>query len=100
MLNHTVTPRMTRHALERCQEMGIPARLAKGIYRRPAIVRTATRKGEPSRWPRFLIVSDVFPDYAIIVDDRPDGPWVVTVVFRTHEAYTRNGSTYTPKKGK
>lgn len=96
-MDHSLTPRMTRHALERCQEMGIPARLAKAIYRKADVVRPAKRRGEPSRFPRVMCVSDLFPDYAVVIEDRPTGPWVITVVFRTTDDYTRQGTTYTRK---
>ena len=89
---------MTRHALERCKEMGIPARLAKGIYRRADVTRPANRKGDTNRWPRVMCVSDSFPGYAVVVEDRPTGPWVITVVFRTTETYDRQGHTYKPRK--
>lgn len=96
-MDHSVTPRMTRHALDRCQEMGIPARLAKAIYRKADVVRPAKRRGKPSRWPRVMCVSDLFPDYAVVIEDRPTGPWVITVVFRTTQEYDRQGQTYAPK---
>lgn len=96
-MDHTITPRMTRHALDRCHEMGLQAKVAKAIFRTPAIVRPATRRGEPSRFPRCMVTSDRFPGYAIVVEDRPTGPWVVTVVFRTTETYDRQGTTYTPR---
>lgn len=95
MLDHSLTPRMTRHALERCQEMGIPARLAKGIYRRPSVVRPAPKDGREG----WIITSDLFPGYAIVVALGRDGyPTVVTVVFHTTEDYTRQGGTYTTKE--
>jgi hypothetical protein len=94
MLDHSLTPRMTRHALERCQEMGIPARLAKGIYRRPAVVRPAPKDGRDG----WIVVSDLFPDYAVVVFLGRDGyPTIATVVFRTTEDYARKGTTYTTK---
>lgn len=97
-MDHSITPRMTRHALERCQEMGLRAKVAKAIYRTPAITRPTLRKGEPSQFPRVMVISDNWPEYAIVVEDRPTGPWVITVVFRTTETYDRNGTTYTPRK--
>lgn len=98
MLDHTLTPRMTRHALERCQEMGIPARVAKGIYRRPSVVRPSqSQNGRPGT----MVTSDLFPGYAVIIADAYDGhPVVVTVVFHTTETYTRQGATFTTKEGK
>jgi len=97
-MNHDQTPKMTRHALERCQEMGIPARLAKGIFRRPAVVRPANQAGRPTRWDRYMVTSDLFPDYAVVVEDRDGVVWVVTVVFRTTEVYDRDGHTFRPRQ--
>lgn len=97
-MDHSLTPRMTRHALERCQEMGIPARLAKAIWR-----KATTTYPSPSRNGRegLVVSSDLFPEYAIIVAPAHDGhPTVVTVVFRTQDDYTRQGETYTRKDEK
>lgn len=95
-MDHNLTPRLTRHALARCQEMGIRTKVAKAIYRTPAIVRPAATPGglHLHQYPRSMVTSDRWPAYAIVVEDRPTGPWVVTVVFRTQETYTRQGTTY------
>lgn len=95
--DHALTPRMTRHALARCQEMGVPARLAKAIYRRASIARPSrSRDGRPAT----LMVSDDFPGYAVVIAPAYDGhPIVVTVVFQTYDQYDRNGTTYNPRKG-
>lgn len=93
--DHSLTPRMTRHALARCQEMGIPARLAKAIYRKASLTRPS--RSQDGR-TATLMVSDLFPGYAIVVAPAYDGhPQVVTVVFQTYDKYDRQGTTYKRK---
>lgn len=97
-MDHSLTPRMSRHALARCQEMGIPARLAKAIWRRPSVVRPS--RSQDGR-EATLVTSADFPGYAIVVAPAHDGhPLVVTVVFQTYDQYDRQGTTYTTKEGK
>lgn len=97
-MDHAVTPRMTRHALARCQEMGIPARLAKAIWRKAT--QTYPSRSQDGR-DGLVVSSELFPGYAIIVAPAYDGhPTVVTVVFRTQDDYTRQGETYTRKDEK
>lgn len=93
-MDHSLTPRMTRHALERCKEMGIPARLAKGIWRKADTTYPSPKDGREA----VMAFSSLFPGYAIVVAPARDGhPQVVTVVFRTTDTYERNGATYTTK---
>ena len=94
-MDHSLTPRMTRHALARCQERGIPARVAKAIYRKASLTRPS--RGQDGR-PATLVASDQFPGYAIIVAPGYDGhPIVVTVVFQTYDQYERQGRSYAKK---
>ena len=94
-MDHNLTPRMTRHALARCQEMGIPARLAKAIWRKADTTYPSPKDGKEG----VVAFSSLFPGYAIVVAPAYDGhPQVVTVVFRTTETYDRKGATYAPRK--
>lgn len=98
MLDHNRTPRMSRHALERCKEMGIPAKAAKAIFRNPAVVRPSA-KGHPDKGhPVYIVTSDLSPLYAIVVADEPGRALVLTVVFRTSATYVRDGATYRVEK--
>lgn len=94
-MDHSLTPRMTRHALARCQEMGIPARLAKGVWRKATTVYPSPKDGKD----HLIAKSTLFPGYAIVVAEAYDGhPVVVTVVFDEQGDYDRQGATYTTKK--
>lgn len=95
-MDHDLTPRMTRHALERCQEMGIPARLAKAIWRKATMTYPSRSKDGREG---LIATSDLFPGYAIVVAPAYDGhPTVITVVFREYEQYDRQGDTYATRK--
>jgi hypothetical protein len=95
-MDHNLTPRMTRHALARCQEMGIPTKVAKAIWR--TATTTYPSNSQDGR-PGVIASSELFPGYAIVVAEGYDGhPTVVTVVFRTTDTYDRNGGTYTARK--
>lgn len=96
MLDHNRTPRLTRHARVRCKEMGISTKVAKAIYRHPAVCRVTNDR--PATDDLYLVTSDLHPVYAIVVTDGPSGPTVVTVVFRTAQTYVRDGSTYRIEK--
>lgn len=94
-MDHSLTPRMTRHALARCQEMGIPARLAKGIWRRATTTYPSPKDGRSA----LIAKSKDFPGYAIVVAEGYDGhPTVLTVVFDERDQYDRQGGTYTTRK--
>lgn len=84
------TPVMSRHARERCAEMGISTKVAKRIAARPSL----TYGGNPGT-PSRVHVSDEHPEYAVVVGPPPSPgarPVVVTVLFREHQDYVRNGA--------
>jgi hypothetical protein len=94
-MDHNLTPRMTRHALARCQEMGIPARLAKAIWRKATMTYPSPKDGKT----HLVAKSALVPGYAIVVAEAHDGhPVVVSVVFDEQADYRRNGGTYTTKE--
>lgn len=85
------TPKMTRHALERCQEMGISSKVAKRIVRHATLVRPGNRITRDA----YVATSDGDPLYAVVFYPG-DPPVIVTVLFRTYETYARRGATFDP----
>lgn len=85
MHDYPATPIMTRHARDRCLEMGISTKVAKTIIRKASVVRLCLDGA--------IAVSDEYPDYAVIYDPA-DIPVVISVVFRTMVQYERDGATY------
>lgn len=88
-----LTPVMTRHARDRCAEMGISTKVAKLIHRtRDATYPgSVTKTGEQS----YIAMSDHEPDYVIAYLPKDHGPDVIlTVLFKTTELYERAGETY------
>lgn len=96
-MDHTLTPKMSRHALDRCREMGIVTKVAKAIYRHPCVTRPGAH-GHDTTWDRYIVLCDHHPEYAIVVEDRAGVPWVVTVIFNTREFYQRQGETFLATK--
>jgi hypothetical protein len=90
----TATPRVSPHARQRCQEMGISTKRAKRVVMRPDIVRPANRPGRP-KGAYKMAVSDADPEIAVVfIETRCDRPVIVTVLWRTYETYDR--ATYRP----
>jgi hypothetical protein len=88
-----VTPRMTAHARERCQQMGIRTRDAKRVWQH----RTVTRGMSGQKTDRVLATSTEYPDYAVVVDingwyDDGGSPVIITVLFNVDEKYERDGN--------
>lgn len=82
---------LTDHARERCAEMGISTKVAKRIWR----TRQTMYPGTETSWGTqgWIVTSDQYPNYLIVVVfGAPDAPpTVVTVAFRTHTPYVRQG---------
>lgn len=81
MLNHDLTPRIAKHALDRCAEMGVSTKVAKAIYRTPGLIWPCRRR--PNQRPntsRFHIVSDHWPHLGVVVEVADDDPTNVCVV--------------------
>lgn len=92
-----LTPVMTRHARDRCAEMGISTKVAKLIHRtRDATYPgTVTKTGEQS----YIAMSDLVPDYVIAYLPKVHGPDVImTVLFKSTEYYERAGDTYVTRQ--
>lgn len=87
-----ITPKMTKHAVQRCAEMGISTKVAKRIVRNPSITHAA-REG------RMVATSVDHPDYAVVyaADRETESVWVITVLFNTQVRYERNGVTWVEK---
>lgn len=86
LFEHRPTPFLTRHARERCAEMGISTKVAKRIVQHPDIIRPGN-----NGTACLVAVSDRYPEYAVVYD--PEAFRIVTVVFRTAEVYVREGAT-------
>jgi hypothetical protein len=85
-----VTPKLTKHARERCEQMRITTRTAKRVWQ----TRVLTR-GMHGQSGRVIATSAEYPEYAVVVD--PDGwqgeggvPVIITVLFNTGEEYIRD----------
>lgn len=92
MSDHPETPVLSRHARQRCAEMGISTKVAKAIHR----TRDLTYPGSPTTAePALVAFSEDHPGYAIVYIPRAASPDViVTVVFREEGDYIRQGETY------
>lgn len=90
-----MTPRITKHARQRCEEMGISTKVAKQIVRHADVTHTTDSRGRECQ--RFVCKSDKHPGYAVAYFKAPDGvPVVCTVLFDTAEEYVRLGATFAP----
>lgn len=88
-----MTPIMTKHARERCEEMGVPVRVAKSIVANASLTYpgTPTSSGNPTLIARW----DGEPEYAVVYIDEGDGvAKVLTVLFNCLTPYVRKGKTY------
>jgi len=89
-------PTLSKHARERCAEMGVSHDTAIDIVYNASL---RYQGNDPGR--RCLVArSDAHPDYAVVYDpqDGDRAPRIVTVVFATTEDYDRDGTTYTPRE--
>lgn len=85
------TPVMSKHARERCAEMGISTKVAKRIWRRPTLM---TYPGNPGSGAT-VAVSREWPEYMVVGVERDDEPdLIVSIMFRSPKVYVRNGTTF------
>ncbi len=84
-----VTPVMSRHARERCAEMEISTKVAKRIWRFWSV-----KRGMHDQEGKLMVTSAEEPDYAVVVDIRPEVPIIVTVLFNEKDVYVRDGAEY------
>ena len=82
-MEHPQTPRLTDHARQRCQEMGVATKRVKRILRDPDMGYTA-REGRHIAWRR----DD--PTIAVVFVMREGIRLALTVVPRTQERYERS----------
>lgn len=81
---------MSRHARQRCEEMGISTKVAKRIIQRPNL----RRPGNPGT-EAVVATSYEYPGYAVVFVEPPEQPaLVVTVLFDTREFSARAGKTF------
>jgi IS5 family transposase len=84
--------RLSKHARERCREMGVRTGVVKRIVRNHRVSwRTEYREGSGRR---VVATSSEFPDIAVVYASEAYPPVVVTVLWRTEERYDR--ATYQP----
>lgn len=86
------TPVLTKHARERCAEMGISTKIAKRIVQNARVTYRGTNvRGGDSR---IALCCD-YPGYAVVFTEQVDGPpLIITVVFNTPGQYVRDGATF------
>ena len=87
-VGHVNTPIMTKHARERCAEMGISTKVAKRIVQHADLTRRDHADSE-----RRISTSSQHPGY-IVVHTQDEIPVIVTVAFNAGREYVRNGTTY------
>jgi hypothetical protein len=78
LYDRSLTPRMTEHARQRCQEMGVRTKIAK------AIVRTAhtVYQGHPKHGENWIAKSQQHPEYAVaFILDENGHPVICTVLY-------------------
>ena len=84
-----MTYRMSRHARDRCAEMGISTKVAKRIAREADL----TYSGDPRHGDGAVVaMCSAVPEYAVVLDR--ESRVIVTVLFRTDEQYVRSGASY------
>lgn len=86
-----MTPRLTEHARERCEEMGITTDRVKRVVRDPHLAY------DSKNGYRVVCRSDE-PTFRVVISERPDETVVVTVIWWTSEQYERGAGAYTPPK--
>lgn len=86
------TPRMTRHALQRCMELGITSKRAKRIVQN----RTTMYPSQRSHTNNGMIVHSASDtEYGVVWD--PETNTILTVLPRTHVDYTRTETGWEEK---
>ena len=87
-----MTPVLTRHARERCAEMGISTKVAKRIVQHARVTYRGTNAHGGNS--RVALCCD-YPDYAVVFAEGDDGKAVIiTVVFNTPGRYERQGDHF------
>lgn len=80
------TPRLTDHARQRCEQMGISTKRAKRIV----IGRTTTYRG--SKGNSGMVCQSADPDFSVVWD--PESNTILTVVPRVSETYRRTADGF------
>jgi hypothetical protein len=91
-----VTARMTRHAVDRCAEMGISTKVAKWILSSHQGITRPSGTNRDGREVRIAVSERLDLREFAVVYYPDDPPLVLTVVFRTLERYRRNGAVFDP----
>lgn len=78
---------LTKHARDRCNEMGVPYEVAKAVLRNPTMTWAANPPG------RFFAWSQENPGIGVYFSPDEFGTKIaITVVPRTYDTYTRTES--------
>lgn len=85
------TPRLTRHARQRCSELGVSTKKAKAVVRN----RISTYPGNPAHGNNGLVVMSDDPEIAVIWD--PGTNHILTVLPRVQDPYVRTPTGYEVK---
>lgn len=86
------TPVLSKHARERCAEMGISTKIAKRIVQNARVTYRGTNS--KSDTGRVALCPD-YPDYAVVfAEDGKGGTIIITVLFNTPDRYVRLGETF------
>ncbi len=84
-----MTPRLTRHARERCAELGISTKRAKRVVQH----RTGSYPSAPGHDNNGIVVTSATETEIAVVWD-PDTNQILTVVPRIQETYVRTPNGY------
>lgn len=88
---------LTHHAVARAQEMAAPIAAVEAIVQAPSVTRPSRNKAGR---PATLAVSDAHPHWAVLYVVENEAAIVLSVVFRTMEAYVRTGATFRALPGR
>lgn len=83
------TPRLTRHARQRCAELGIGTKRVKRIVRHPSSTYPSQRGHDNNG---VVLISALDPDYAVVVDLTANV--VLTVLPRVLDEYVRTADGF------
>lgn len=84
------TPKLTRHARERCREMGISTRRAKRVVQHQTTTYPSTGSGHSNNG--LVVLSAGEPEIAVVWD--PPTNTILTVIPRVQEDYIRLSDGY------
>lgn len=78
-----MTPRLTEHARQRCEEMGIKTERVKRVVQDPTL-------SYASKHGYCVVCRTDEPAFRVVIDKRPEETVVITVIWWTSERYERS----------